>query len=402
MKIDFPQGPPGVHPPTAALARMLDFKGVKNPVTDQPYSESLLLGIGGGVDIGYLLYQFPHLKQPLLVLGFRNQWNNTRAFFEDLTSRLYLSVQFLEFNTKKEAEESLQETLDARKTAVVWVDKAHLPYHHMPDHLKGLINYQVAVYARDGRLWRLYLDDLCTHPIQLREKLFTSARSNLSQNNYLMMVFTKADNISSNELREAIIEGIRSCANNLTNPMKAIGISNLETWSEKLIDRHDRQGWSQVFKNRKGLFIALRTIYESIKLNGTKGFALRKLYAEFLHESAGILNNAALNTITGQYLQLANHWSNLAENALPSKVLEFARVKNLLNKKYQAYREYKFETFTRIVKDLQGMEEKLSTDFPLDEHETYQLFRRLSSQVQLISELEYNAAYRLRDITQQE
>jgi hypothetical protein len=57
-----------------------------------------------------------------------------------------------------------------------------------------------------------------------------------------------------------------------------------------------------------------------IKLNGSEGFALRKMYSDFLHEGANVLSNSDLNAAAGQYLQLSNQWSNLAENALPSKI----------------------------------------------------------------------------------
>jgi len=399
MKIEFPQGSTGVHPPTAAIARILQLNGVKNPISDQPYSEALLLGIGGGIDMGYVLYQFHHLPHPLLVLGFRNQWNYTQAFLHNLSERLFLSMTFFEYPDETKAQDGLQKALQDGKPAIVWVDKAYLPYHRLPETFIGLINYQVTVYERDGRLWRLFLDDLSKHPIEIREKTFTSARANLSQNNFLMMVYQKAGSISDNELREGILDGIRTCATRLTRPLKTIGISNLENWAQKLTDRHDRQAWPVAFKNQTGLYQALRTIYESIKLNGTEGFALRKLYADFLHEAAGILSNPALNAITGQYLQLSNHWSNLAENALPSKIADFDRVKKLLNKKYETYREGDWETFENTVKKLEALEEKIINNFPLDNYETGKLFERLSNQIQLIAELETNAAQRLRDVT---
>lgn len=399
MKIEFPEGPPGIHPPTAALTKILKFKGVVNPITEEPFSEALLLGIGGGLDAGYILFQFSHLPNPMLVLGFRNQWNNTRAFLEYLTESLRLGVNFLEFDDRTEAQVALQDVLKQDKLAIVWVDKAHLPYHQLPESLKGYINHQVAVYARDGRLWRLYLDDLTTQPVEIREKLFTDARANLSQGNFQMMVYEAAGDINAQELREAIIEGMRTCAIRLTRPMKTIGISNLETWAEKLTDHHDREGWPQVFRDQKGLFPVLATIYESIKLNNTGGFGLRKIYADFLHESAGLLSNPALNAVAGQYLQLANHWSSLAENALPSKKPVFDRYKSLLNKKYKAYRDYDLDSYKNTINDLQKLKTKIVADFPMDGYETSQLFTRLSSQVKLIAELEMSAAYRLRDVT---
>ncbi len=399
MKIDFPEGPPGIHPPTAALTKILKFKEVINPHTDAPYSEALLLGIGGGLDAGYILFQFPHLPHPMLSLGFRNQWNHTRAFLETLTDRLNLSVQFQEFESEKKAQKALQTTLKNNRLAIAWVDKAFLPYHELPESLKGYIDHQVAVYARDGRLWRLYLDDLSSQPLEIREKTFTAARANLSQNNFLMMVYEGARDLNVQELRGVITQGIRDCATQLTRPMKTIGISTLEIWAEKLTDRHDHMGWPQVFQNQERLFPVLRSVYESIKLNGTGGFALRKTYADFLHEAAGILSNPAFNAVAGQYLQLANHWSILADNALPSRIPDFDRVKSLLNKKYEAYRENNLQTFKKTVHDLNALEAKIIGDFPLDDRETWQLFEKMSNQVKLISELEMSAAFRLRDIT---
>ncbi|MFW5714017.1 MAG: DUF4872 domain-containing protein [Brevefilum sp.] len=399
MKINFPEGSPGIHPPTASLAKILKVKEVTNPHTGEPYSEALLLGIGGGLDAGYILFQFPHLPNPMLVLGFRNQWNHTQAFLETLTNRLNLSVNFHEYETEKAAQNALQKTLKQEKLAIVWVDKAFLPYHELPESLKGYINHQVAVYARDSRLWRLYLDDLCSQPIEIREKTFTAARANMSQNDFLVMVYEGSRDLNVQELRGVITQGIRDCVTQLTRPLKTIGISTLETWAEKLVDRHDRSGWPQVFQNQKGLFPVLRTVYESIKLNGTGGFALRKTYADFLHEAAGILNNPAFNAVAGQYLQLSNHWSILAENALPSRISDFDRIKSLLNKRYKAFQEHDLKTCKKTVQDLNTLEAKIIADFPLNDTETGRLFEKMSQQIKLISELEMSAALRLSDIT---
>lgn len=401
MKIEFPESPPGIHPPTAALNRILTFEGISNPLNHQPYTEAFLLGLGGGLGAGYILFQFSHLPHPMLLLGFRNRWNNTKAFLRNLSSRLDLIVRFQEFESSKAAEEALQEAIKQGQLALVWVDKALLPYHHIPERLRGYINHQVAVYGRDGRLWRLYLDDLSSQPIEIREKTFTAARANLSQNNFLMMVYKGARPMTAQTLREEITKGIQDCTTQLTHPLKTIGVSTLETWAQKLTDHRDRQGWPQIFKEQRGLFPVLRRIYELIKLDGTEGFALRKLYSDFLHEAAGYLNNPRLNAVAGQYLQLSNHWANLAENALPSKVAAFDQMKNLLNKKYDAYRQYDLESYKKTIKDMRALEIKLTADFPLKGNDVSQLFERLSSQVKLISELEGSAALHLRDVIRQ-
>lgn len=401
MKIEFPESPPGIHPPTAALSRILEFKKVENPLTCQPYTEAFLLGLGGGLGAGYILFQFKHLPHPMLSLGFRNQWNNTKAFLGNLARRIQLKVNFREFKDNKTAEAALQAFIKQGQLVVVWVDKAFLPYHQIPASLRGYINHQVAVYGRNGRLWRLYLDDMSSRPFEIREKTFTAARANLSQNNFRIMVYKGARNLSEQSLREGITEGINDCATQLTRPLKTIGVSTFETWAEKLTDHRDQQGWPRIFKDQKGLFPVLRRAYELIKLDGTGGFALRKVYSGFLHEAAGYLNNPHLNAVAAQYLQLSNHWANLAENALPSQIPAFDRVKNLLNKKYNTYRQYDLKSYKKTINDLHAHENKLTIDFPLDSYEVSQLFERLSSQVKLISELERSAALNLRDVIHQ-
>lgn len=399
MAFEFPAGPPGFHPPTAALTRILAQNKVLNPTDQQPFSEAMLLGVGGGLDTAYILYQFKHLPHPILVLGFRNQWNQTRAFIENIANRLNLKVRFQQYSDQTTAEKALQKTIKIGKPALVWVDKASLPYRQISTSLKGYIKHQVVVYGRDGRLWRLYIDDLSTGLIEIREKTFTMARANLTQTSFLMMVVEKAGDLSQHDLRAGTIEGIQECAIRLTRPIQTIGISNLNTWAIRLTDHQDRMGWPQVFKDQKGLFPNLCTIYEMIKLNGAEGFALRKLYSDFIHNAAGILNISALNAVAGQYLQLANHWSNLADNALPSKIPAFDQVKRLLNKKYEAYRHNDSETFTNTNQEIKALTQKMEVSFPLDAHETNLLFERLSSLVKLIAELEMSAARRLRDIT---
>ena len=143
----------------------------------------------------------------------------------------------------------------------------------------------------------------------------------------------------------------------------------------------------------------LRSIYESIKLDGTEGFALRKLYADFLHEAASYLGNPELNAIAGQYLQLANRWSTLAESTLPSEVPVFKDVKAILNARYNAYREGKFTATEKAHRDLSKLEKQIDADFPLNAGRTRQLFQNLAGQVKLLAELEMSAARRLQDVT---
>ena len=400
MNIEFQEGYSGIHPPTAALQKILQIKNIQNPVTGEPFSEALLLGIGGGLDIGYILYQFSYLPHPMLILGFRNQWNNTRAFIENLTTRLSLDVLWQDFSEQKAAQEALQESIKNGNPTLVWVDKASLPYREMEKSYKGQFNHQVVVYARDGRLWQMYVDDLSTQLIKIREKDLTAARATLPQNNFLMMAVNGSQGFQTQELREAILEGIRECSSQLNNPMKTVGVSSLDYWAEKFSHQNDTQGWPSVFQDPRDLFFALRTMYTTIKLDGSEGYALRRLYSDFLHECAGYLGNPGLNAVAGQYLQLSNHWASLAESALSSQVPVFEQLKFLLRKQAKSYRESNLSDYHKTQKELLALEKGILKDFPLDHRDITELLSRLATQVKLISELERSAALRLRDIAQ--
>jgi hypothetical protein len=107
MKFEFPDQIPGIHPVTAAITRILRFKGIHNPLTSAPYSEAFLLGMGGGLSAGYIFFPQEYLPHPMLKLGFRNQWNNPKAFLENLTDHLQLICQFEEFKEKGDAQKAL-------------------------------------------------------------------------------------------------------------------------------------------------------------------------------------------------------------------------------------------------------------------------------------------------------
>jgi hypothetical protein len=63
----------GVHPDTSAVANVLAHHGVIAGHTGAPLTEAMVLGIGGGLGAGYILWEFAkhNLKHP--ILGYRNR-----------------------------------------------------------------------------------------------------------------------------------------------------------------------------------------------------------------------------------------------------------------------------------------------------------------------------------------
>lgn len=56
----------GLHPETAALANVLANIGVPSGLTGRPLTEAAILGIGGGLGAGYILWEFKSHREAIL------------------------------------------------------------------------------------------------------------------------------------------------------------------------------------------------------------------------------------------------------------------------------------------------------------------------------------------------
>src|SRR5690606_10595718 len=127
----------GAHPETASLTNVLAAAGVRNPRTGAPYSESLLLGIGGGLGAGYILWEFQEHQIKVLWMGFRSSWQEPMGYYQNLCGRVGVAITLPETGSRKTAGERLDNPLAQGQAAVAWVDRAHLPYLQLPDVMKG-------------------------------------------------------------------------------------------------------------------------------------------------------------------------------------------------------------------------------------------------------------------------
>ena len=78
----------GVHPDTHAIAGVLANRGLVDPHTGRPLSEAMVLGVGGGLGAGYILWEFKAHDLRSLVLGFRNSWQYPDRWAKKTCQRL--------------------------------------------------------------------------------------------------------------------------------------------------------------------------------------------------------------------------------------------------------------------------------------------------------------------------
>lgn len=114
-------------------------------------------------------------------------------------------------------------------------------------------------------------------------------------------------------LEAAIGEGLQDHINYLGASSASFALPAIKKWSRLMTDTKNSKGWPNVFRNTKGLYGVLRTIYEAIEHVGTGGGGLRGLYTNFLDEAATTLGNDDLKPVASLYRALHQRWSTLAQ-----------------------------------------------------------------------------------------
>ena len=109
----------GVHPDSAAISNVLAHHGME-------VSEALVLGIGGGLGAGYILWEFEAHNTRALVLGFRNQWQYPDRWAAKTLERLGVPFELHETGGARRAAAELDAALAAGRPALATIDRAVL------------------------------------------------------------------------------------------------------------------------------------------------------------------------------------------------------------------------------------------------------------------------------------
>ena len=111
----------GVHGDTAAFANVLANLGVVAPHTGEPLTEAMVLGVGGGLGAGYILWEFDshQFRARVLTLGFRRQWQYPDRWARETAERLGLHAELHETGGAKGAAAALDAQLEKGLPAIV-------------------------------------------------------------------------------------------------------------------------------------------------------------------------------------------------------------------------------------------------------------------------------------------
>ena len=386
----------GSHAETAALTNILAAQGIHSPDTGKPFTEAMIFGIGGGLGAGYILWEFKEHGAKVLVFGWQNRWQYPVQFYQTLCERLNLTPTFYETGSQKAAAQHLESSLDSGKPVVAWVDRAQMPYLQLPKALEGHIGHFVSIFGIEGD--SVWVDDLAAKPFQVPADKMASARGRIgSYKNRLLAVSSNG----TPDLPAAIMSGIRDCVEHLSQKSDSFSLPTFRKWGKMMTDHKNAKGWHVVFADRRGLYGALKSIYEGIELIDTGGGGLRGLYADFLDEAAAIVNRPALREVAAEYRSLAARWSALANSALPDNVEPLRETRQLMRQKHDLLMAKGAAAETQpLTEKLEALFGQYNRAFPMSDAEIDQLFSTLGEQLLALYEAETAALASLKNAAQ--
>jgi len=385
----------GVHPETATITNILASQDIKNPYTNTPLSEAMVMGIGGGLGIGYLLFEFTSVQPPIVsvVIGFSNRWNYTMDYMNNLFARLGMTISYSEATSPKKAWKNLHDQFDAGQPAFAWIDLAFMPYAHKPVDKQGQLSHWVTIFGYEDDFY--WVDDKALRPFKVAKADLEASRGRISSyKNRLLKIDSFPTAI---DLPLAILAGIADHIEHLSKDSETFSLPVLKKWAKTITHPKDKKSWRVVYgrNGRAGLYDTLWGMYEYIMQ--TKG-GLRSLYADFLAEAGPIIGKNFTPAIA-QYRKLADHWLDFADILLPDTFEDFSLTKDLIQEKNAHFLEMGGDAdIVPYVAQLTALDAQHNAHFPLLDDEVDALFEAMRAKLLVIYEAETTALDTLKEI----
>jgi hypothetical protein len=308
----------GLHPETATLANVLANHGVVSGLTGEPLTEAAILGIGGGLGAGYILWEFTSHGGTILTLGFRNQWQYPSAWTAKTLDRLGIEPDVHETGGAKGAREALDARLDAGVPVIASIDLQTIGTWGQPDALSGHFGLIVVVFGRDADGSYL-VDDRGRNPFRVSPAVMAAARGRIgSFKHRIVGLPTTPGPIPAEQLRAAMRAGLEEQVDHLRSRSDSFSLPAWRKWARLMTDERNAKAWPRVFADGHGLFGSLSALHESVDGQvGPSGGHLRELYAAALDEAAVALDNPALGDAARAWRGVADRWEELADAAVP-------------------------------------------------------------------------------------
>ncbi len=334
----------GVHPDTSALARVLGDTGIGGP--DGRLSEALLLGIGGGLGAGYILWEFapesdhrpsPHAPggRRIVTIGFRNRWQYPDRWLDTLLDRVGVEFRRDQTSGLVKARHQLEDALETGHSVMVDVSVADLPYWHLPPEEAGEWGYPIAVVGVDSD--RYEVDDRNSARLTVPVEAMATPRGRIPSYKNRMVVVEPGDALTADRLSGAVEAGLADAVEHLASKSDSFSLPAFSKWA-RMMTSDTGKGWKRVFADRVGLWGALRSTHEAVSDVGIAGGSLRPLYAEFLDEATALLGRPGLTEVAEHYRHAGDAWDDVGDATLPDGFEPLEQAVELSRRRREAVR----------------------------------------------------------------
>lgn len=389
----------GYHWETGSVHNVYAYRGVRAPHTGKPYSEPLLMGISGGIVMGYFTFSYQGYDPQCNILT-----RNTFDPLDTLLSRLGI-VQYREQTAKPDkAMATLLDTLADGSPAIVWADMWRLPYNGFREDEGMWGTFPIVVYGYDRETDQVLIADRANVPLTASGQELAAARGRIKKEKHRLLTL---DIPNPEKLASAVRLGLNDCLQLFTEkPPKGstdnFGLAAYRFWANALTNPKGRASWAKLFPPGVAMYAGLTTAYRFAFVFG-KGLdadAERSAYAQFVDEAAVILDKPALHEAANRFRVSAQEWRKLAPLLLPDHVAPFAEARRLIWQRHESFMQKgnaALEEMREIDQRLATIRRTMASDFPLTEGEVILLREQLAEQIMRIHDSEEAAVEALRE-----
>jgi hypothetical protein len=382
---------------TGSIHNYYAYRGITAPHTNAPYSEALLMGISGGVAMGYFSFAYKGYDPHTRILT-RNTFDPTPRLLE----RLGVIQHIRQTALPEKAEQNLIDTLNGGEPAIVWADMYSLPYNALPYDEGMWAMLPVVVYGVDKEHDTVWIADRARVPLTVTAGQLANARARVKNIRHRILTL---DPPNPDKLPYAVKKGIWDCVELYTEkPPKGsknhFGFAAFEHWAKLLTQPKTKQSWEKEFPAGRKFYAGLTSVFSDIAVFGKTHGAERSVYADFLNEASLILNKPALKKVAQKFVESAAAWRALEAILLPDNVPLFKETRDLMLRRGRLFVEQggaALNAMKQIDDRLDVIKATMDSDFPLLHSDVTAHRERIAAQVIGIRDLERDTVASLEE-----
>lgn len=379
----------GRHWETGSVHNVLAYRGVKAPQTGKPLSEALLMGISGGLLMGYFNFAYEGYDPHIAILT-----RNTFDPLDTLLVRLGTVQHVMQTTNAAKGEKNLIDALENGEPVIAWPDIYLLPYNGLTLDRGWWGGNPVVIFGCEAD--QVAIADRAKVALSVTPDQLAQARARVKKDRFKLLTIDPPD---LDKLPAAVQQGIWDCLKRyveapVASAKNSFGFAAYQRWAEALIKPTLKYSWEREFPAGGKMYAGLTSTFERIGLCPGKHQAERDVYADFLDEASVILNKPALTDAAKLFRVSGTAWRELAHALLPDEVAPFKAARELLVKRHTLFIEQGGESLAerqQITQQLKTIRTEMDTHFPLTAAEVDNLRAGLREHVLKIHDLEREA-----------